>query len=110
MRARLFKTPLERVLAPERGRPGAGSHPGAVLRHSVEFEHPLMHQHRQHLAHKFLQRRSRSAAEVAERVVIHTHSTADPAIRGMRLAQPFELAGVLIPSLKPYNHSANSIL
>ena len=97
MRARLFKTPLERALAPERGRTGARPYPGTVLRHPVELEHPLMHQHRQHLAHQLVQRRPGLSTEVAERMVVHAHPAADPAIRRVRFAQPFQLARAVHP-------------
>jgi len=85
------KVLLQAGFAPERRRASIGAHPHAVLRHALQADRARTgqrrHVGRQHLVHQRLVAR----AKVVERVVVHRHPAADPAIRVVLAHQPGNL-------------------
>src|SRR5712692_6606263 len=110
LRARFLQAALQRAATVERGLAGVGAHPRAVLRHPIELDQPLVHQHRQYLAHQLVQCRALGAAKLTQHMVVDRHPAADPAVGGMQHAQPRQFTcALLTPWLSPYSHSPSRI-
>jgi hypothetical protein len=85
-------------LAPaHRTRLGRGPHPQPVLRHHVQRHQPAVEQRHHAGGQLCLQPRRVLGAEVRQRVVVHPHPAADPAVGIVALAQPVDLARAAHP-------------
>jgi hypothetical protein len=78
---------------------GTGPHPHPVLRHPLEIDQPLGHQHRDAPSQQPIQEFAVGGAEFRQVMVIDADVTEDPLIVDMAAAQRVELSRTLpIPS------------
>ena len=89
--------PIERRLAPERGRPRARPQPHSVLRQRVEIDEAGLRQRRHVLDQQPDEQIGTPEAEVRKRVIVHRHAAAQPAIDIVALAQPLQSARAAHP-------------
>lgn len=92
MRSCLVQELLEPATAPEAGRLGRGANPHAVLRHHAQRHQLALEQRGDAAGQLRIEPRDVPGAKVRQRVVVHPHAAADPAIRVIALAQPIDLA------------------
>lgn len=85
----LMEAFLELGLTPERRCPGAGSHPYAVLRHPLELDQTLRHQHRNTVSQHLVEKLHLLDSEVRQGVMVDRDPAADPAVRIVLLRQAF---------------------
>ena len=86
-----FKQLLQPLFAPETARPGADPDPHPVLAHAAYLHHILVHQRRDHLREKLVQRRAVIGAKIRQQAMVHRHPAAQPAERRTVLATPRQL-------------------
>ena len=90
--AGLFEMFLQARLAAKRGRPGFGAHAHSVLCHSLKMDGTGRRQCGHVVGEEFIHQRGVTGAKVVDRVVVHRHATANPAVRVMLLTQPRDFA------------------
>jgi hypothetical protein len=88
---------IERRLAPERGSARIRPYPHAVLRQCIEIDETSLGQRRKMLAQQPVEQIGAADPEICQRVMVHGHATAQPAIGIMAVAQAIKGAGAADP-------------
>ena len=96
-RLRQGQMPVERRLAPERASAGIRPYPHAVLRQRLEIDKPSLGQRRKMLAEQPVEQIGATHPEVRQRVIVHRHAAAQPAIDVISSAQPRQRPGAADP-------------
>ena len=84
---------FQRGLAAKRGRAGGGPDPHPVLRHPLQVDQVLGHEHRDALGQQVIEQAPVIAAKVGECVVIDADVAADPLVVDLLAAEFVEQAG-----------------
>ena len=90
--ARLPQTRLQRLASAKRAGAGTAADARAILRDARQRHNPPMQQDRDRLRQQIVERRLMRHAEITQRVVIHRHAAAQPAIRVVGVAQAVDFA------------------
>ena len=96
--------PIQRRRAAKRRRAGAGAHPHPVLRQGVEIDQARLGQRRHMLSQQPIKQIGAIDPEVRQRVIVHRHPAAQPAIHVVARAQPLQrprAANALAGGVKP---------
>ena len=84
--------PLEGLIASKRRSAGGGADAGAVLGDAMEIDEVVFHEPRQELGHELAEHVTVVAAEVVEAVIGDCDAAAQPAVGGVELDEPRDLA------------------
>ena len=84
--------PLEGLTASKRRSAGGGTDAGAVLGDATEIDEVVFHEARQELGHQLAEDVTVVAAEVVEAVIGDRDAAAQPAVGGVELDEPRDLA------------------
>ena len=82
----------ERLTASKRRSAGGGANAGAVLGDAMEIDEVVFHEPRQELGHELAEDVTMVAAEVVEAVIGDCDAAAQPAVGGVELDEPRDLA------------------